>query len=235
MEKGLHFLAAIFAFLIWQFVIWPFIVRMTAKATQGTIAALRPAEPDSSVLFYKATVKAKNVLNAHYGEFLMLDGSDWDRLDACIHESIEAQMMVVAQSVTVLNIAVQDVAYDEERIDRLKILSGKSGFPKLKMSDDDWRRALSDLWSRFSVPTRMNLDMRYRYIYQKNLNSLNDQYAFAAMIHYAEHSLSNEFSFGMHRDTDWLGFVNNLATGNIDAARSFIEDAARSYIEAKSA
>lgn len=223
MDTGLHVVGAIAAFLIWQFVIWPFIGRLTGRVARGAAEALKPAEADSSMLFAKATFKAKGVLDAHFDEYLSLPETNWERLDSGVRAGVESQMIVVAQSVTALNTAIQDVAYDEGRVDRVKTLLGENGFPKLKISDDDWRQALADIWSRFSIPTRMNLDMRYRYIYQKRLNSPGEQSAFAAMTHYAENSITNEFSFGAHRDTEWLRFVDDLAKGEVEAARQFLE------------
>jgi hypothetical protein len=223
MDTGLHIVTAICGFLAWQFVIWPIIRWLTGGVARGAVEVLRPASNASPMLFAKATFKAKGVLDAHFDEYFIHQKLNWEQIDKGIRAGTESQMMVVAQSVTALNIALQDVCYDEGCVDRMKTLSGENGFPKLRVSDDDWRRALADLWSRFSVPTRMNLDMRYRYIYQKHLNSPSERQMFAAMTHYSESSISNEFSFGAHRDTEWLGFIDNLARGEVGEARRFLE------------
>ena len=224
MQSGIGIIAALAALAIWQFLIWPWIGRTTRKAAQGAAEALKPAAPDSGLLLGKATAKAKGVFDAHIDAYLAYSEADWDRLDGGIRTGIEAQMMVVAESVTLLNLALQDVAYDEGRVDHLKVAAGQNGFPKLKISDDDFRRALRELWGRFSVPTRMNLDMRYRYIFREKLASKPEASMFALMTSYAERTLTNEFSFGSHQDTEWLQFLNDLALGEMDGARRFMAE-----------
>jgi hypothetical protein len=224
MQNGIGIIAALAALAIWQFLIWPWIGRATRRAAQGAAEALKPAAADSGLLLAKATAKARGVFDSHFDSYLAYSEADWDRLDGGIRAGVEAQMMVVAESVTLLNLALQDVAYDEGRVDRLKVAAGQNGFPKLKISDDDFRRALRELWSRFSVPTRMNLDMRYRYIFREKLASKPEASMFALMTGYAERTLTNEFSFGAHQDTEWLQFLNDLALGEMDGARRFMAE-----------
>lgn len=224
MQNGIGIVAALVALAVWQFVIWPWIGRLTGLAARGAAEALRPAAPDSGLMLVKATAKAKRVLDTHIDDFLAYSEADWERLDAGIRAGVEAQMMVVAESVTALNIALQDVAYDEGRVDQIKVLTGENGFPKLKLGDEDFRRALREIWGRFSVPTRMNLDMRYRYLYRERLASTTEQSLFGWMTDYASRTLKNEFSYGSHHDTEWLQFVDDLARGEIDGAHKFIAE-----------
>lgn len=224
MQNGIGIIVGLAVLAVWQFLIWPWIGRATRKAAQGAAEALKPAAPDSGLLLGKAALKAEGVFNAHIDTYLAYSEADWDRLDGGVRAGIEAQMMVVAESVTLLNIAIQDVAYDEGRVDHLKVAAGQNGFPKLNVSDDDFRRALRELWGRFSVPTRMNLDMRYRYIYREKLASKPEASMFAMMIGYAERTLTNEFSFQTHRDTEWLQFLYDLALGEMDGAHKFMAE-----------
>jgi hypothetical protein len=222
MQGALGIVAALIALAIWQFVIWPWIGKASGNAASKAVEALRPAAGDSSRFLADATAKAKDKVEAHVTDYLAYSDADWEKLDAGVRAGIEAQMMVVAQSVTLLNIALQDVAYDEGRVDEIKVRTGQNGFPKLKLSDDELRLALRSLWERFSIPTRMNLDMRYRYLYRERLASPTETSLHQWMVGYAERTLTNEFSFGAHHDTEWLEFVYALACGQMDDAHRFV-------------
>ena len=224
MENGLGIVAALVAFAIWQFVIWPLIGRASRRAVSAASDAGRPtADPTSTML--RATAKARQVFDGHVDDFLAYSEADWETFDAGVRSGIEAQIMVVAFSVTLLNISIQDVAYDTGAVDRAKLTEGRNGFPKVKVSDEAFRLALRELWSRFSVPTRMNLDMRYRYLHWERLASKEETALHGRMCDFALRTLTNEFSFGAHHDTGWLDFVNHLAHGRLDEARTFITQA----------
>ena len=224
MQSGIGIVAGVIVLIVWHFVIRPLIGRLVSGAARGAAEALRPAAPDSAPLLAKATAKAKGVLDGHIDGYLAYSGSDWQRLNVGIQAGVEAQMMVIAESITALNIALQDVAYEEGRVDHVKVRAGLNGFPKMKLSDDDFRRALRELWGRFSVPARMNLDMRYRYIYRERLASPTERSLLDWMTGYSVRTLENEFAFGSHRDTAWLQFIDDLARGEMDEAQKFIAE-----------
>lgn len=225
MGEFLGFLGAIVALGLWWFVIRPLVGRAVSATASGAVNALRPG-PDPTTTMLKATAKARPIFEDHVSTFLSYSDADWDKLDAGVRNGVEAQMMVVVFSVTLLNIATQDVAYDEDRVDFLAVATGGGNpFPKVKVKDEVWRVALRDLWSRFSVPTRMNLDMRYRYIFQEGLMSSAEGGLFEHLTNYATRTLTDQFSYGTSANTDWLGFVDALANGRMDEARLFIAEA----------
>lgn len=206
------------ALAVWFFVIWPAIKRGVGHAALATGDALRPkADPAETLLL--ATAKARRVFQGHISAY----GDEWEKIDLGVRTGVENQMMVVAFSVTLLNIAVQDVAYDTGAVDRMKLMDGRDGFPKVKISDDAFRAALRDLWSDFTPATRMNLDMRYRYIFVQRLAADNEASFFQRLSDYATRSLSNEMAYGAAPDRQWLQFLSDLAGGNMDGARAFLD------------
>lgn len=204
--------------VIWYLVIWPAIKRGMGSAASAAGEALRP-KADSAETILLATAKARKVLDGHVGVY----ADDWEKIDLGVRSGVENQMMVVAFSVTLLNIAVQDVAYDTGAVDRTMLMEGRNGFPKVKISDDAFRAALRDLWSRFTPATRANLDMRYRYIFTQRLAADNEATFFQRLSDYATRTLTDEMAYGAPPNRDWLEFLNDLADGNLDRARDFLD------------
>lgn len=199
-------------------VVWPVIKRGMTSSASAAGDVVRP-ETDSAETMLVATRKAREVFDGHIGAY----ADDWEEIDLGVRRGVENQMMVVAFSVTLLNIAVQDVAYDTGSVDRIKLTEGRDGFPKVKISDDAFRAALRDLWSRFSPATRANLDMRYRYIFTQRLAADNEATFFDRLTDYATRSLTDEMANGAPPDRDWLEFLKDLADGNIEHARAFLD------------
>lgn len=203
---------------LWFLVIWPAIKRGTVNAASAAGEALRP-KADSAETMLLATAKAREVFEGHVSPY----AEDWEKIDLGVRSGVENQMMVVAFSAALLNIAIQDVAYDSGAVDRIKLMEGRDGFPKLKVSDEAFRAALRDLWSRFTPATRMNLDMRYRYIFTQRLTADNEAAFFQRLSDYATRSLTNELAYGASSDRAWLEFLNDLADGNLEQARAFLD------------
>jgi len=206
------------ALSVWFFVIWPAIKRGMGHAASAAGDALRP-KADAAETLLLATTKARGVFDRHVSAY----SNQWEKIDLGVRAGVENQMMVVAFSVTLLNISVQDVAYDTGAVDRMKLMEGRDGFPKVKISDDAFRAALRDLWSSFSPATRMNLDMRYRYIFVQRLAADNEAAFFQRLTDYTTRSLTNEMAYGASPDREWLAFLSNLADGDMDGARAFLD------------
>lgn len=204
---------------LWFFVIWPAIKRGVGKAASSAADTFRPTA-DSAETLLRASAKARGVFDSHVVTYA--DG--WEKIDLGVRTAVENQMMVVAVSVTLLNISIQDVAYDMGAVDRVKLMEGRDGFPKVKISDDAFRAALRDLWSRFTPATRMNLDMRYRYLFTQRLASENEAAFFQRLTSYATQSLTNEMAYGAPADHRWLDFLSDLADGDVEGARRFLDE-----------
>lgn len=204
---------------LWFFVIWPAIKRGIGNAASSAGDAFRP-KADGAETLLLASAKARGVFEGHVATYA--DG--WEKIDLGVRTGVENQMMVVAVSVTLLNIAIQDVAYDMGTVDRVKLMEGRDGFPKVKISDDAFRAALRDLWGRFTPATRMNLDMRYRYLFTQRLASDTEAAFFQRLTNYATQSLTNEMAYGAAPDRRWLDFLTDLADGDAERARRFLDD-----------
>lgn len=212
-------IGGLIALAIWFFVIWPAIKRGLGKAASSAGDAFRP-KADSTETLLLASAKARGVFNGQIDAY----SDDWEKIDLGVRTGVENQMMVVAMSVTLLNISIQDVAYDMGTVDRVKLMEGRDGFPKVKISDDAFRAALRDLWGRFTPATRMNLDMRYRYLFTQRLASDTEAAFFQRLTNYATQSLTNEMAYGAPPDRRWVEFLADLADGDVERARRFLDD-----------
>lgn len=210
-------IGAICMLLLWSFVIWPAIKRALSSATNlagnKIEDALRPSA-DSAQLLVVALPKAQAIFARHLASV----SADWEQVDTGVRKIIEAQMIVVSFSTTLLNIALQDAAYDLGMVDRIKLLEGRNGFPKIKISDDAFRAALKTLWASFSPATRMNLDMRYRYIFVQKLNSDAEAHMYEKFNSYAVQTITNEMAHQANPDLRWLDLVRALSTDDRSGA-----------------
>lgn len=211
---------------IWYFLVWPIIKRgmKTASTAVGGVLedAFRP-KADSAETLLLATRKSRLTFNRHIGVF----ADDLERVEEGVRATTEGQLMIVAFSVTLLNLSIQDVAYDQGNVDRLKLLSDKNGFPSVNVSDNSLRAALQDIWSNFSPITRTNLDMRYRYIFGANLNSDYESKIYHIMSNYCMRSLKREFTYGSSADLEWFEFLISIADGDQVKAKKFLDNWSR--------
>lgn len=207
--------------LVWSLVIWPAIKRGLGGAASAAASAagdaMRP-RADSAATIALAVPKARAVLQNHISAY----AEAWEKIDLGVRSHVENQMMVLAFTVALLNIAIQDVAYDTGAVDRLKLMEGRNGFPQVSIHDDAFRAALQDVWSPFTPGTRLNLDMRYRYVLMQRAATPNEVAFFQRLSSYATRTLTDEFGHGTAPDRSWLAFLDDLANGRIDDARVFL-------------
>jgi hypothetical protein len=218
---GQEVLGAVGALLmlgLWSFVIWPAINNGLNKV--GSIA-LEPRAPkaDSSETLLLATTKARRIFNRHIESYLV----DRETINNGIRKGTESQIAVLAFSVTLVEIAIQDVLYDSGKVDTVKLRLGSGGFPRVKISHDAFRAALRDVWSEFEPFTRMQLDARHTCILGKNLGTDAENILYKQIAAYASATLTNEFAYNAEPDTMWIQFVNELANDNIESARALLK------------
>ena len=217
--------AAIVAMIIAVFVvpvIWMLIKQSAAKVGQAAVDAIKPPA-DAPLYLLKATAKARDVFQNHTSIFLSYTASTWQELDEQLRRGGEQQLMMLAFSTSLLNIAVQDVAYDEGAVDQLRLIQGQNGFPKLKISDDAFVHALRTVWEPLTEETKSLLAAQYRRFFTgRNPAAGRDASLFARLSDFTTQKLSDEFSYRMQPNTDWLDYIRGISIGDANEARQLV-------------
>lgn len=216
---------AILAMIIAVFilpVVWMLIKQSMTKVGEAAADAIKPPA-DAPLYLLKATAKARDVFQNHTSIFLSYTASSWQELDEQLHRGVEQQLMMLAFSTSLLNIAVQDVAYDEGAVDQLRMIQGQNGFPKLKLSDEAFVHALRTVWEPLSEETKTLLAAHYRRFFTgRNSGAGRDASLFARLSDFTTRKLSDEFSYRMQPNTDWLDYIRGISIGDADEARQMI-------------
>jgi len=139
-------------------------------------------------------------------------------IDQTIGNIVEAQMMVVSFSTSLFNYALIDAYHDAGLADPI------SGMPKIKFSHDDSRAGLREAWSGFSVPARMNLDMRYRFVLVQKLMNPEEQELWGQMEMWSEHQASRHFEMQRPVSTGWAAFIAALHEGDAQSPWRILRD-----------
>ena len=217
--------AAIVAMIIAVFIfplIWMLIKQSAARVGRATVDAIKPPA-DAPLYLLKATAKARDVFQNHASIFLSYTASDWQELDVQLRSGVEQQLMMLAFSTSLLNIAIQDVAYDEGAVDQLRLIQGQNGFPKLKISDEAFVHALRSVWEPLTGETKNLLATQYRRFFTaKNPAAGRDASLFARLSDYTTQKLSDEFSYRMTPNTGWLDYIRGISIGDANEARQII-------------
>jgi hypothetical protein len=141
-----------------------------------------------------------------------------ERIDEAIRAIVEAQMMVVSFTTSVLNYELIDAYYDAG------LASLVTGVPKLKLTDGNARAALKTSWSLFSTVTRMNLDARYRFVRVARLMNPAEEELWSEMEIWSEYKTRDHFERKRPLSHEWAVFALALAEGDSREARRIIND-----------
>lgn len=141
-----------------------------------------------------------------------------DEIDLTFRQQAQAQMFAVSLATSMFNYALTDAYYDAG-------LAGPiSGMPTIKFDHADARRALRLAWE--GLPhSRLNLDMRYRYILVEGLLSADEQVLWQQMEQWSEEHSERLYRDSKPIDTHWIGFALDNARASVGAADAANENA----------
>jgi hypothetical protein len=199
------------------------IIRQSAKKVgEAALDAIKPSA-DAPLYLVKATDKARDIFHNHASIFLSYTASTWEELDEQVRSGTEQQLMMLAFTSSLLNISIQDVAYDEGAVDTVALLQGKGGFPKLKISDAAFEHALHTIWQPLTDQTKKLLGAQYRRFFATRTSvGGRDASLFTAMSEFATRKLTDEFSYRMQPKTDWLDYIRGISIGDAAEARQIL-------------
>lgn len=133
-----------------------------------------------------------------------------------INRIVEAQMAVVSLSTSLLNYCLTDAYYDAGKASPL------AGMPRLRVNHDDSLAALHIAWSIFEWG-KSSLDMRYRYIYVRKLNSPQEDALWQRIERWSEKQCRNTFEYQRPFDIAWVEFIHALAQADITRANDVLD------------
>lgn len=133
-----------------------------------------------------------------------------------INGLIEAQMAVVSLSTSLLNYCLTDAYYDARKADFI------NGMPRLRAHHDDSLAALHIAWSVFEWG-KSSLDMRYRYIYVRKLNTPQEATFWQRIEQWSERQCRNTFEYKKPLGIAWVELIHAMATPDTERVYSVLD------------
>lgn len=140
-----------------------------------------------------------------------------DTIDETVQRSPDVQLMVLAVLRPTLNFALQDAYFDAGLASSFEPM-------KVDLSADEERKALRDS-IEFLPRCRMNLDMRYRYMFVAEVSSDAEDQLWNEMAVAAQPIVRRSFEQRSSLSPFWVGVISCLAEGDAEGARQVLEEA----------